>query len=73
MIHMDSKVNEKSIEVLKQEYERISEDKPRKMTVNCENIHKYLGINIDRTTKGMCKTTIFDYIKEILETFDDID
>ena len=51
----------------------IFEDGTGKMTVNCGKIHKHLGMAIDYTTKGLCKITVFDYTKEILETFDNID
>ena len=43
------------------------------MAANRRKIHKYLGMNIYCMTKGLCKITMFDYIKEILETFDEID
>ena len=73
MTHVDPKVNAKLFEVPKQKYESIFEERPQNMTVNCGNIHKYLGMTIYYMTKGLCKTTTFDYIKEILETFDNID
>ena len=62
----------KFIQVLKQEYERIFEDWYIKMDVNRGKIQKYLEMTIDYTTKGLCKTMMFDYIKEILESFDKI-
>ena len=43
------------------------------MTANHGNIHKYLGITIDYKTKGMYKITMFNYIKETLKTFENID
>ena len=43
------------------------------MNVNHSNIHNYLGMTIDYTTKGLYKIIIFDYIKEKLDTFDKID
>ena len=60
LIHVDPMVNEKFIEVLKQEYESIFEDRSGKMTVNRGKIHKYLRMAIDYTTKGLCKTRTFD-------------
>ena len=42
------------------------------MTVNRGKIHKYLVITIDYTTKGLCKIAVFNYINEILGTFDKI-
>ena len=73
MSHLDPKVNYKFIELLKQEYDSILEDRYGKMTLNCGKIRKYLEITIDYTTKGLRKITMFDCIKEISETFDDID
>ena len=60
---MDTKVNDKSIEVLKQEYESIFEDRHRNMTVNHGKIQNYLVMIIYYMNKGLYKTTMFDYIK----------
>ena len=73
MSHVYLKVNKKFIEVLKQEYEIILEDRYGKMTLNRRKIHKYLGMNTDYTTKDLFKIKMFDYIEEMLETFDTID
>ena len=41
--------------------------------MNFGKIQKYLVMTIYYTTKGLYKITIFDYIKEKLDTFDKID
>ena len=53
-------------------YEIIFKDESRKKTVNRGKIHKYLGMTIYYKNKGLCKIMMFDYTKEILDTFDKI-
>ena len=43
------------------------------MTVSRGKVHKYLGMTLDYTTKGLCKVKILDYIEELLNTFDKMD
>ena len=43
------------------------------MQVKCGKVHKYLGITLDYTTVGQAKITMFDYIDEILNSFDKSD
>ena len=71
--HMYPNINEKLIEVLKQKYYIIFKYGSGDITVNFREIHKYLGMTIDYTNKGLCKIMVFNYIKEILYTFDYID
>ena len=39
------------------------------MTVSQGKVQKYLGMNLDYTTKGLCKVTMMDYIEEVIKTF----
>jgi hypothetical protein len=58
------------IEYLRQEYESIFEDGSGAMTVSRGKIHKYLGMTLDYTFRGQVKITMFDYVNEILTSFD---
>jgi Reverse transcriptase (RNA-dependent DNA polymerase) len=68
--HVDPKVNDAFIEVLREQYESIFEDGTGQMKVSRGKIHKYLGMTIDFTVKGQCKVTMFDYIDEIIKMFE---
>jgi hypothetical protein len=68
--HRKNKVMDSIIEYLKQKYESIFEDGSGAITVIRGNIHKYLGMTLDYTVRGQVKTTMFDYIDEILTVFD---
>ena len=69
MSHVDTKFNDDLIKILKEEYESIFEDGSGKMTVSRGKVHKYLGMTLDYTTKGLCKVTRLDYIEEVIKTF----
>ena len=43
------------------------------MKLNHGKPHKYLGIKLDYTTVGQVKTTMLDYIGEVLDDFDKAD
>ena len=70
--HVDAKVNSKFIKTLREEYESLFEDGSGKMVVHRGKVHKYLGMTLDFTTPGQVKVTMFDYIKEILATFEKV-
>ena len=70
MSHLDSKVNDSFIDVLRQEYESIFEDGSGKMKVSRGQVHKYLGMTLDFRKKGQCIVSMFDYIEEILKAFE---
>jgi hypothetical protein len=40
------------------------------MKVNRGKFHKYLGMSLDYSHKGQCRVTMYNYLDEILETFD---
>ena len=42
------------------------------MTVSQGKNHKYLGMDLDFTTKGEVKVTMSDYIKECIKIFDKV-
>jgi hypothetical protein len=71
--HEDSKVNDEFIEELRQEYESIFEDGTGKMQVSRGKIHTYLGMKIDFTVPGQVSVSMFGYIQEILDVFDEAD
>ena len=71
--HADAKVNDKFIQELRDEYETIFEDGTGEMKVSRGKVHKYLGMVLDYTVKGQCKISMFDYIKEIIQVFEEFD
>jgi hypothetical protein len=68
--HRKKKVMDTMIEYLREEYESILENGTGAMMVSRGNIHKCLGMILDYTVCGQVKTTIFDYVDEILTAFD---
>ena len=70
--HVDPQVNDEFLEVLCDEYESVLEDGSEKMVVSCRKTHKYLGMELDYRVSGLCKITMFDYIEEIIKTFEEI-
>jgi hypothetical protein len=71
--HRKSKVMDKMIEWLQQEYKSIFEDGSGQMTVSRGKVHKYLGMMLDYTVRGQVKITMIDYVDEILTAFDKAD
>ena len=55
--HRRSKVNDRMIKWLRQEYESILEDGPGKMTVSRGKVHKYLGMTLDCFTPFLSVVT----------------
>jgi hypothetical protein len=68
--HRKTKVVDRMIEYLRQEYESIFEDRSREMTVSRGKIHTYLGMTLDYTIRGQVKITMFNYVDEIITAFD---
>ena len=68
--HRRSKVNDRMITWLRQEYESIFEDGPRKMTVSRGKVHKYLGMILYYTSRVKVQITIIDSLDEVLIAFD---
>jgi hypothetical protein len=71
--HRKSKVMDKMIEWLRQEYESIFEDGSGQMTLSRGKVHKYLGMTLDYTIRGQVKIMMIDYVEEILTAFDKAD
>ena len=65
--HQDSKVNDKSINTLRDEYESLFEDGSGKIKVSRGKVHEYFGMTLDYSVKGQVKITMLDYINEIME------
>ena len=63
--HVDSKVLDDTIEWLRRDYESIFEDGSGKMKVSRGLKHKFLGMDLDYSTRGQCKITMFGYVDEI--------
>ena len=57
-ISRSNKTNDEFIEVIRDEYETIFKDSSGKMTVSRRKNHKYLGMDLDFTTKGEVKITM---------------
>jgi hypothetical protein len=71
--HRKSKVMDKMIKWLRQEYESIFEDGSGEMTVSRGKVHTYLGMTLDYTVRGQVKITMIGYVDEILTAFDKAD
>jgi hypothetical protein len=68
--HHKKTVVDRMIGYLRQEYESIFEDGSGAMTVSRGKIHKYLGMTLDYIIPGQVKTTMLEYVNEILAAFD---
>ena len=66
--HADPKANNDFIHV-KQEYENKFEDGTGKMTIHLGKKLKYLRLELDCSTEGVCKITMPEYIQELLATW----
>ena len=71
-IRGSKKTNDEFIKVIRDEYETIFKDSSGKMTVSRGENHKYLGMDLDFTTKGEVKVTMADYTKECIKIFDKV-
>jgi hypothetical protein len=70
--HVNAKINDQFIDTLKEEYENIFEDGTGKMTVHRGKHLKYLGMDLDFSTDGVCKITMPEYIKELLKPWESV-
>jgi hypothetical protein len=72
--HVDPKINNHFIDTLREEYENIFQDGTGKMTVHCApGKHlKYLRMDLDFSTDGVCKITMPEYIKKLLKTWESV-
>ena len=72
-IHKDLKVNYHFIGVLHKEHKIVFEDGSDEMKLNGVKFQKYLNTKLDYTISGQVKITVFKYINEILNDFDNTD
>ena len=63
----------KTIEWIRQEYKRISEDGSGTMSVSQGKTHKYLGMTLDCTVIGISIISILEYFDEIMTAFEKMD
>ena len=68
--HVSSKVIDDTIAWLCRDYESIFEDGIGEMKVNQGKVHKYLGMNLDFSTKCQVEITMIEYVKEIVAAWD---
>ena len=68
--HKSPQVLDETIEWLRQDYESIFEDGSGKMKVTRGKKHKYLGMDLDFSTKGQVKILMCNYFKEIVAAWD---
>ena len=68
--HASSDVLEEMISWLRQEYESIFEDGTGQMKVHRGKIHKFLGMSLDFSDKSHVKISMFDYVKDIVTSWD---
>jgi hypothetical protein len=72
--HKSPKVNDRMIKWLKREYESIFEDGSGEMSVSCGKAHTYLlGMTLDYSLPGRVMITMFEYIMEIIATYEKAD
>ena len=68
--HRRSKVNDRMIKWLRQEYESIFEYELGKMTVSRGKVHKYLGMPLNYTVRNQVQIKIIDFLDKVLIAFD---
>ncbi len=68
--HYMPKVMDHMIAYLRREYESIFEDGSGAMTVHRGKVHEYLGMVLDYTTPGQVAINMFDFLDELVVTFE---
>ena len=71
--HRIPKVIGKTIEWIIQVYESIFKDGSGAISVSWCKIHKYLGMNLYYTVSIIARTSIMEYIDDILTTFENME
>ena len=59
-----------AIKWLRRDYESIFEDGSGAMVVHRGKMHKYLGMSIDFSKKGITSVSMVDYVKDIVSSWD---
>jgi hypothetical protein len=70
VLHKLAQVVAEAIKWLRQDYESIFEDGSRAMVVHQGDVHKYLGMTIDYSTKGVTRILMGNYVKDIVVAWD---
>ena len=70
--HKSARVINEAIKWLRRDYESIFEDGSGAMTVHRGQVHKYLGMTIDYSSKGLAKIVMVDYVKDIVSAWDNV-
>jgi hypothetical protein len=70
ILHITSKVVDKTIEWLQSEFNDVFKDGTGQMKVHCGKTHKYLGMSFDFSHPNQCRITMIDYVDEIVVTYD---
>jgi hypothetical protein len=68
--HKLARVVDEAIKWLRQDYESIFEDGSGAMVVHRGLVHKYLGMTINYSTKGVAQILMVDYVKNIVMAWD---
>ena len=68
--HKSAKVVDDAIDWLRRDYESIFEDGSGAMVVHRGKKHKYLGMSIDFSKKGITSVSMTDYVKDIVSSWD---
>ena len=71
--HVEAEVVTRMAKWLLKTYERIFKDGSANMKLCRGKFHVYLGMNLDYTTKGEVKTTMIQYIKDMIKDFREYD
>ncbi len=70
--HDSSKVVDNTVELLRENYESISEDGSGKMKVHQGKVHDYLGMTIDFSKKGQVRITMLKYVAEVIAAWNKV-
>ncbi len=70
MSHKLARVVDKAIKWLRQDYESIFEDGSGAIVVYQGLVHRYLGMTIDYSIKGVAGILMVDYVKDIVMAWD---
>jgi hypothetical protein len=68
--HKSAKVVDDAIDWLRRDYESIFEDGSGAMVVHRGKKHKYLGMSINFSKKGITSVSMTDYVKDIVSSWD---
>ena len=72
ILHQNENVVTRMITWLRKTYELLFDDGTGAMTDHRGNIHEYLGMSLDFTTAGQVQVTMFNYTKEMVDDFTNI-